>query len=109
MDINSSANGTFTLWCVQLIKSGSLNWPWCTKILGQFVTRMRQFIGQSDVKHMMTSHLSPSDIVNSSKLTVILKIIGQRDVKHIMTLSIKTITSVLKFSINITLSDSLQY
>jgi hypothetical protein len=56
---------------------------------------MRQFIGQSDVKHMMTSHLSPSDIVNSSKLTVILKIIGQRDVKHIMTLSINTIPSVL--------------
>ena len=154
IDINLSANWTFSLWCVPLIKSGSLNWPWCTKILGQFVTRMHQFIGQSDVKHIMTSliktimsvlkattdiitniptrpirlagllaimsvstfkiavilYVSPSDIVNSSELTVILKIIGQRDVKHIMALSINTIPSVLKFSINIiTLSDSLQY
>ena len=104
---------------------------------------MHQFIGQSDVKHIMTSliktimsvlkattdiitniptrpiklvgllaimsvstfkiavilYVSPSDIVNSSELTVIMKIIGQRDVKHIMTLSINIIT----------LSDSLQY
>ena len=113
---------------------------------------MHNFIGQSDVKHIMTSliktimsvlkamtdiitniptrpirlagllaimsvstfkiavilYVSPSDIVNSSELTVILKIIGQRDVKHILALSINTIPSVLKFSINIiTLSDSL--
>jgi hypothetical protein len=26
------ANWTFSLWCVPLIKSGSLNWPWSTKI-----------------------------------------------------------------------------
>jgi hypothetical protein len=32
----------FSLWCVPLIKSGSLNWPWSTKILGQFVTRMHK-------------------------------------------------------------------
>ena len=38
------ANWTFSLWCVQLIKSGSLNWPWSTKILGQFVTRMHKSI-----------------------------------------------------------------
>ena len=38
-----------------LIISGSLNWPWSTKILGQFVTRMCKFISQSDVKHIMTS------------------------------------------------------
>jgi len=37
-----SANCKFSLWCVPLIKSGSLNWPWSTKILGQFVTHMRK-------------------------------------------------------------------
>jgi hypothetical protein len=37
-----SANWTFSLWCVPLIKSGSLNWPWSTKILGQFITSMRK-------------------------------------------------------------------
>ena len=31
-------------------KCGSLNWPWSTKILGQFETRMCKFIGQSDEK-----------------------------------------------------------
>jgi len=29
-----SANWTFSIWCVPLIKPGSLNWPWSTKILG---------------------------------------------------------------------------
>ena len=37
-----SANWTFSLWYVPLIKSGSLNWPWSTKILGQFITSMRK-------------------------------------------------------------------
>jgi hypothetical protein len=37
-----SANWTFSLGCVALIKSVSLNWPWFTNILGQFVTRMRK-------------------------------------------------------------------
>jgi hypothetical protein len=27
---------------VPLIKSGTLNWPWSTKMLGQFVSRMRK-------------------------------------------------------------------
>jgi hypothetical protein len=45
-----STNWTFCLWCVPLIRFGSLNWPWSTKILGQFVTHMCKFIGQSDVK-----------------------------------------------------------
>jgi hypothetical protein len=45
-----SENWTFSL-CVLLIKSGSLNWPWCTKILCQFVTHMYKFSCQSDVKH----------------------------------------------------------
>ena len=35
-----SVNLTISLWCVPLIKFGSLNWPWPTKILCQFVTRM---------------------------------------------------------------------
>ena len=54
---NLSANWTFSLWCVPLIKSGSLNWPWFPKILGQLVTRMRKnwlilkIIGQCDVDH----------------------------------------------------------
>jgi hypothetical protein len=44
-------------------KSGSLNWPWSTQILGQFVTRMHQFIGQSDVKHIMTSLIKTITLV----------------------------------------------
>ena len=47
--------GEFDFWCVSLIKSESLNWPWSTKILGQFVACMHMFIGQSDVDHIMTS------------------------------------------------------
>jgi hypothetical protein len=42
---------------VPLIKSGSLNWPWSTKILGQFVARIRKFMGQSDVRHIKTSQI----------------------------------------------------
>ena len=49
-----STNWTFSLWCVSLIKYGSLNWPWSTEILGKFITRMLKFIVQSDVKHIMT-------------------------------------------------------
>ena len=45
-----SANWTFSLWCVLLIKSGSLNWPWSTK--------MCKFIGQSDIKHIMRSQIN---------------------------------------------------
>jgi hypothetical protein len=37
-DPHVSANWTFSFWLVPLIKS--LNWPWSTKILGQFVTRL---------------------------------------------------------------------
>jgi hypothetical protein len=40
--------------CVPLIKSGSLNRPWSTNVLGQFLTRMCKFIDQSDVKHIMS-------------------------------------------------------
>jgi hypothetical protein len=54
-DDSLSANWIFSLWCVPLKKSRSLNWPWSTNILGQFITCMHKFIGQSDVKHIMTS------------------------------------------------------
>ena len=40
---------TFSLWCVPLIKSGSLDWP----LLHKNIRSVR--IGQSDVKHIMTS------------------------------------------------------
>ena len=54
--LNFSSHLTFfSIWCVPLIKSGSLNWPWSTKILGQIITRICQFISQSNVKHIMTS------------------------------------------------------
>ena len=52
-----SANWTFSPWCVPLIKSRSLNWPWSTKILGLFVTQIHQFKSQSDIKHIMTSQI----------------------------------------------------
>jgi len=51
---------------VPLIKSWSLNWPWSTKILGQFVTRMCKFISQSDVKHIMTSQIKTISILKAS-------------------------------------------
>ena len=45
----------FPLICAQ-IKSGSLNWPWSTKVLGQFVTLMCKFIRQSYLyTHIMMS------------------------------------------------------
>ena len=37
-----SANWIFSLWYLVLIKSGSLNWIWSTKILGQFKTRIHK-------------------------------------------------------------------
>jgi hypothetical protein len=48
------ANSTFSLWCVPLIKSGSLNWLWSNKVLDQFVTAQEQspilkIIDQCDV------------------------------------------------------------
>jgi hypothetical protein len=72
---------------VPLIKSGSLNWPWSTKILGLFVTCM-------------------------CKNWLILKIIGQCDVKHILTSPIKTLTPVWRSRhtlSHLVLSDLLRY
>ena len=46
---------TFSLWYVLLIKFGSLNWRWSTKVLGQVISIKRKFISQSDLKHIMTS------------------------------------------------------
>ena len=68
---NLSANWTFSLWCVLLINFGSLNWPWSTKILFQFVTCMRQFIGQSDIKHFMTSLIKTITSVQTHKKYVV--------------------------------------
>jgi hypothetical protein len=39
------------------------------KILGQFVTRMRKFIGQSDVKHIMTSPIKIKTSVQTHKVS----------------------------------------
>jgi hypothetical protein len=41
----------------------SANWTFSLEILGQFVTRMHQFIGQSDVKHIMTSLIKTITLV----------------------------------------------
>jgi hypothetical protein len=60
-----SANWTFSLLCVPLIKSGSLNRPWSTNVLGQFLTRMCKFIDQSDVKK--THYVTDKNINVSSE------------------------------------------
>ena len=61
---NFSSNLAFSIWCVPLINSGSLNWPWSTRILGQVITRMCQFISQSNVKHIMTSPRKNNNITS---------------------------------------------
>ena len=73
---NLSANWTFSLSCVPLIKSGSLNWPWSTKILGQFVTCMRKFIIQSDVKRIMTSPMKTITSVLTASTDIITNILA---------------------------------
>jgi len=63
--------------------------PWSAKILGQFITRMRKFISQSDVKHIMTSpikmitsvykvskHITTSITARPIRLTAILLIMS---------------------------------
>ena len=57
---------TFSLWCVLLIKFGSLNWPWSTKVLGQFISIKRKFISQSDLKHIMTSPIKTISVLKAS-------------------------------------------
>ena len=81
LDIFSLMNGADKVWITKL----TLNY----KILGQIVTRMRQFIGQSDVKHIITSLITTitsvlkalTDIITniparSSRLTEILAIMS---------------------------------
>ena len=84
-----SANWTFSLWCVLLIKSGSLNWPWSTKILGQFVTQIPVSVTS---KHIMmspiktrTSVLSLSTDINTS--ITARPIIGLAEILVIMSVS----------------------
>ena len=80
-DIFSLMCGADKVWITKL----TLNY----KILGQIVTRMRQFIGQSDVKHIITSLITTitsvlkamTDIITniparSSRLTEILAIMS---------------------------------
>ena len=50
-----SANLTFSLLMSAADKVWITYWPWCTKII-----RMRQFIGQSDVKHITDRNNSVS-------------------------------------------------
>ena len=69
-----STNLTFSLWCVPLIKSGSLNCLWSTKILSQFVTRMHKFFIQSDIKHIMTSPIKTIMPVLKASVDVITNI-----------------------------------
>ena len=81
LDIFSLMCGTDKVWITKL----TLNY----KILGQIVTRMRQFIGQSDVKHIITSLITTitsvlkalTDIItnipaHSSRVTEILAIMS---------------------------------
>ena len=80
-DIFSLMCGADKVWITKLV----LNY----KILGQIVTRMRQFIGQSDVKHIITSLITTitsvlkalTDIItnipaHSSRVTEILAIMS---------------------------------
>jgi hypothetical protein len=61
---------------VPLIKSGSPNWPWSTKILAQFVTCMKhKFICQSDVKHIMTSQMKTITSVLKASTDIITSMI----------------------------------
>jgi len=96
-------NWRFSFWCVPLIKSGSCNWPWSTKILGQFVTRMRKFIGQSDVKHIMTSQIKTITSVLKALTYIITNIparpIGLAEILAIMSVSTFKIAIILYLSV----------
>ena len=61
-----SANLTFSIWCVSLIKSGSLNWPWSTKILGQFVTHMlKNWLILKMICEWLQTHFDITDKINN--------------------------------------------
>ena len=77
---------------------------WPTLLHGRAdVTTRYIFIGNLDLFPL----ISLSNIVIIKQQTPILKIIAQCDIKHIITLLIKTITSVLNFSILATMCVSI--
>ena len=82
-----------------LIKSGSLNWPWSTKIFGQFVTPMHKFIGQSDIKHIMKSQIKTLTSVLKASTNIITNIparsIGLAEILAIMSVSTFKIAIIL--------------
>jgi hypothetical protein len=92
------------LWSVPLIKSGSLDWTWSTKIWSQFVTHIRQFIGQSDVKHIM---MSPIKTITSRQTDIITNIpahpIELAEILAIMSVSTFKIDVILYLSLQLTI------
>ena len=82
-----------------LITSGSLNWPWSTKIFGQFVTPMHKFIGQSDIKHIMMSQIKTITSVLKASTNIIANIparsIGLAEILAIMSVSTFKIAIIL--------------
>ena len=97
-DDSLSANWIFSLWCVPLKKFGSLNWPWSTNILGQFVTCMHKFIGQSDVKHIMTSLINnnvSSEGLDSIIINIPARPVGFAEILPIMSVSTFKIDVIL--------------
>ena len=86
-----------------LITSGSLNWPWSTKIFGQFVTPMHKFIGQSDIKHIMKSQIKTITSVLKASTNIITNIparsIGLAEILAIMSVSTFNIAVILYFII----------
>jgi hypothetical protein len=70
-----------------------------TLILGQFVTRMRRFIGQSDIKQIMTS---PIKRITSVPRTLT-DIITNTPARHIRLAEISEIMSVSTFKITVIL------
>ena len=82
-----------------LITSGSLNWPWSTKIFGQFVTPMHKFIGQSDIKHIMKSQIKTITSVLKASTNIITNIparsIGLAEILAIMSVSTFKIAIIL--------------
>lgn len=69
-----SANWTFSILCSPLIKSGSLNRVWSTNVLGQFLTHIRKFIGQPDIKHIMMSLIKRLMLVLKAWTDIIINI-----------------------------------
>ena len=63
-----SANWNFFLWCVPMIKSGSLNWPWSTNILGNSNTQELTLMLTLSVWHQR--HFDITDKNNTTILKI---------------------------------------